>query len=146
MLFGNKNKDLARRFVEEVINKHNAAACDQLLAKDYKDHTPPPGVPPTLEGMKQAFGMFFTAFPDMHFHIEDIIAEGDKVVVRGTGHGTHKGEFMGIPPTGKQFSTPEIHICRYANGKMTEHWGAEDSLGMLIQLGIVPPPGQPAKK
>lgn len=87
-------------------------------------------------------GGFLAAFPDFHATIEDMVAEGDKVVVRVTATGTHQGDFMGIPATGKPFKYQEIHIARIADGKMAEHWGVEDTLGMLQQLGVVQLPGQ----
>jgi predicted ester cyclase len=84
--------------------------------------------------------MFRSAFPDVRATIDDLIAEGDKVVVRSTWHGSHKGDFFGIPPTGKDFTLTAIDIVRVVDGKVVEHWGNEDDLGMLAQLGIVTPP------
>jgi predicted ester cyclase len=86
--------------------------------------------------------MYLTAFPDLHFTIEDIIAEGDTVVVRQTARGTHQGDLMGIPPTGKQVSGTGITITRVVNGKAVEDWFNGDDLGLLQQLGVVPVPGQ----
>jgi steroid delta-isomerase-like uncharacterized protein len=90
--------------------------------------------------------MIRAAFPDGRTTIDDIIAEGDKVVVRATMKGTHKGEFMGIPATGKQVTISGIDVTRFVNGKSTEHWGQWDTLGMMQQVGVVPPPGQQPRK
>jgi predicted ester cyclase len=86
--------------------------------------------------------MYLTAFPDLHLTIEDLIAEGDKVVDRQTARGTHQGTFMGIPPTGKQITVTAMNISRIVGGKIVEHWVELDTLGMLQQLGVVPMPGQ----
>ncbi len=102
-----------------------------------------PDVSPDLQGLKQFVTVVTAVFPDWHPTIEDMIAEGDKVVVRFTGSGTHKGEFMGIPPTGKQVTITAIAIQRIAGGKIVENWLQADMLGMMQQLGVVPPPGQP---
>jgi steroid delta-isomerase-like uncharacterized protein len=91
---------------------------------------------------KQLVTMYLAAFPDLHLTIEDQIAEGDKVVIRWTAHGTHKGNFMGIPPTGKEAVVTGITIDRFANGKTVEAWNNSDDLGLLQQLGVVPAPGQ----
>lgn len=138
-----ENKALYRRFVDEVINKKNLAVMDELMTPDYIEHDEmPPGMASGVEGMKQMLGMFFSAFPDMQTTTEDVIAEGDLVVGRHTTTGTHKGDFMGIPATGKSISIGEIHIVRIANGKGVEHWGQVDMMGMMQQLGVVPEPGQ----
>jgi predicted ester cyclase len=86
--------------------------------------------------------MFLTAFPDLHFTVEDMIAEGDKVVARITMSGTQQGAFMGIPPTGKHVAFTAIDINRIAGGKSVEHWWEMDALGLMQQLGVVPAPGQ----
>ena len=136
-----ENKALARRYVEEAINKGNLAVIDELTAADYVEHSPFPGQAPGIEGEKQLISMLRAAFPDLHSTIEDLIAEGDKVVLRATARGTHKGEFMGIPPTGKQVTVTEIHIIRFVGGKGVEHWGEVDMMGMMQQLGVAPTPG-----
>ncbi len=137
-----QNKTLYRKFVDEVINKKNLAMIDEMMAPDYIEHDEmPPGMPAGVEGLKQMMGMFFTAFPDMQSTTEDVIAEGDRVVGRHTMVGTHSGDFMGIPATGKRVSIGEIHIVRIVNGKGVEHWGQVDMMGMMQQLGVVPGPG-----
>ncbi len=132
------NKALMRRFLEEVFNKKNLAAIDEFIAPNHVDHTLPAFLPSTREGSKQAIGMYLKAFPDLHLTVEDMIAEGDKVVTRFTSRGTQKGTFMGIPPTGKQVTVSSIVIARIAGGKSVEQWGLDDQLGMLQQLGVIP--------
>ena len=136
-----ENKTIERRYMEEVWTKGNLAAVDELVANNYVDHTPMLGGSPDLQGSKQFVTVVTAAFPDWHPTIEDMIAEGDKVVVRFRGSGTHKGEFMGIPPTGKQVTMMAIAIHRIAGGKIVENWLQADMLGMMVQLGVVPPPG-----
>src|SRR5690348_10094754 len=136
------NKTSLRRFYDEVFNKKNKAAIDEYIAPDQVDHAAPPGTPGGLAGARQTITMYLTAFPDLHFTVEDIIAEGDKVVTRLTCRGTQQGAFMGIPPTGKQATTTAIDINRLAGGKSVEHWLSMDTLGLLQQLGAIPAPGQ----
>jgi predicted ester cyclase len=90
------------------------------------------------EGLRQALGLFAAAFPDWQTTIEDLIAEGGKVVLRGVGRGTHRGPSMGIAPTGKQVAVPGIHIMHIADGQTAEHWAQADDLGMMRQLGAIP--------
>lgn len=137
-----ENKTIERRYMEEVWTKGNLAAVDELVSTNYVDHNPMPDVSPDLQGLKQFVTVVRAAFPDWYATTEDMIAEGDKVVVRFTGRGTHKGEFMGIPATGKQLTMMAIAIHRIAGGKIVENWLQADMLGMMQQLGAVPPPGQ----
>jgi steroid delta-isomerase-like uncharacterized protein len=139
-----ENKASASRFLEEVINKGNVAVIDELSSPNFVDHSAPPGVPPTPEGIKAFIAMFRAGFPDLHYTLEDSIAEGDKVVQRATARGTMKGDFMGMPASGKTATWSEIHITRFENGKAVEHWAVVDQLGMLAQLGFAQAPGQPA--
>jgi len=137
------NKAIVRRIYEEIFNKRNLALVDELTAPDSINHEAPPGVAPTgPEGIKQVVQMLTSAFPDHHMTIEDMVAEGDKVVVRTTFSGTHQGAFMGIPPTSKRFSQSQIHIVRVVDGKVTEHQAVRDDLGMMQQLGVIPSPGR----
>ena len=135
------NKALIRRFYEEVFNKKNLAAIDEFFAPNHVDHTLPPGLPGGLEGTKQAISMTLMGFPDLHITVEDMIAEGDKVVTWFTTRGTQQGALGGIPPTGKQVAVSTIEIARIAGGKIVEDWGLDDRLGMLQQLGLVPAMG-----
>ena len=131
-------KALIRRFYEEVLNKRNLAALDDFYAPNHVDHTLPPGLPIGPEGTKQAIAMTLSGFPDLHLTVEDMIAEGDKVVTWFTTHVTQQGALGDIPPTGKHVSVSTIEITRIAGGKIVEDWGLDDRLGMLQQLGLVP--------
>jgi len=138
-----QNKALFRRFVDEVFNHGNMSVIDELVAPDFVEHEElPPGIPQDLEGSKQLATMLRSAFPDLEATIHDIIAEGDKVAVRMTWTGTQQGEFMGIPPTGKSVSIGVFDIVRVAGGKLVEHWGQMDNMGMMQQLGVIPAPGE----
>jgi steroid delta-isomerase-like uncharacterized protein len=139
-----ENKAMSTRFLEEVINKGNLAVMDEVMAPDFVDHQTPPGMPPTAESAKAFIGMFRGAFPDLHYTLVDTIAEGDRVVERSMASGTMKGDFMGMPASGKTATWQEIHITRYANGKAVEHWAVVDQMSMLAQLGFVEAPGQGA--
>jgi steroid delta-isomerase-like uncharacterized protein len=133
-----QNKALVRRLVEEDLNGGNPAAADEIVAVDFVDHTNPPGLQYGLESHKQIVAIFRTAFPDVTWTIEDMIAEGDKVAVRLPMRGTHHGKFFGIPPTGKQVTVTGIHVLRVADGKIAEHWGNNNDLGLMQQLGVAP--------
>ena len=136
-----QNKELVRRLIEEVFNQGNMSWADEFLAPDFVEHEElPPGIPDGREGVKQMTAMLRSAFPDFHATIDDIIAEGDKVVIRQSWTGTHRGEFMGIPPTGKRVSFGVIDIIRVDGGKFVEHWGQMDNAGLMQQLGAVPTP------
>jgi predicted SnoaL-like aldol condensation-catalyzing enzyme len=132
-----ENKVIDRRYIDEVLNKGNVAVIDEIMAPNYVGHVP--GMPPSdRDGDKQLIGMFHAAFSDIHFAIEHQIAEGDKVVHHGTMHGRHTGEFMGIPPTGKEVTMSGININHFVDGKVVESWGMLDMLGLMQQLGVVP--------
>jgi steroid delta-isomerase-like uncharacterized protein len=137
-----ENKALVRRFYEEI-DKGNIDAMDALVAEDYLDHNPPliSGLASGREGLKQAFKIFLNATPG-HHHIEDQIAEGDKVVTRLTAYGKHEGDLPGAPRTGNTLKMTSITIHRIANGKLVEKWSGKDALGFLVQIGVMPPPGQ----
>jgi steroid delta-isomerase-like uncharacterized protein len=137
------NKALMRRFYEEVVNKKNLAAIDDFLAPNFVNHSASQlGLTGGgIQEVKQLMSMTMAAFPDLHYAIEDLIAEGDKVVARLTISGTHQGVFMGIPPTGKHVTVTDIELFRIANGKAVENWVQPDFLGLLQQLGVVPAMG-----
>ena len=132
----------AERIPLEVINNGNFALLDELLATNFVDHSPQPGVAPTREGLKQSVIALKTAFPDVRYTIESSIACGDEIVHRLKATGTMTGDFMGMPATGKPATWTEIHIGRGVNGRLTEHWSLVDQLGMLVQLGIVTVPAR----
>ena len=132
------NKVLVRRVFEEGFNQGRIELADELIAPDFVDHGAAPGVPDIgPESFKQTMSLFRTAFPDVHVTIDDMIAEGDKVVTRSHWRGTHQGGFFGVPATGKEFTLTSTDILRIQRGKVAEHWGNEDDLGMLRQLGIL---------
>jgi predicted ester cyclase len=136
-----ENKIIARRCIEDIWGKGDFEAEQELIATNVVDHNPLPGLAPGLEGHHQALTMFRSAF-DGQMILEDVIAEGDKVVDRWTFHGTHRGEFFGIPPTGKQVTLTGMDINRIENGQIVAFWHQEDILGLMQQLGVVPTPGQ----
>jgi len=124
--------------MEEVLNKGNMQAVDELIAPNFVEHNPFPGQAPGVEGLKQAMVALRQAFPDLHVTVDEMLSDGDKVVIRSTMKGTHKGNFMNIPATGKQMSVEGIDIVRISNGRAVEHWGVTDNLTMMQQLGLVP--------
>lgn len=134
------DKALARRGFEETLNQRNLAVVDDLHVPDFVYHNASRTIN-GLESFKQYLSMLLTAFPDLHVIIEDMIGEGDRVVVRFTFRGTHQGDLRGIPPTGKQVAVRGIDIICAANGKVVEEWANIDELGLLQQLGVVPVPG-----
>ena len=139
-----QNKALFRQLVEEVFNKGNVSTIDEFLAPNFVEREVlPPGTPSGREGVKQLTMMFRTAFPDFNVSIDDMIAEGDKIVARTTWSGTQKGEFMGIPSSGKRVSFDVIDIIRISEDKGVEHWGVMDSSALMQQLGVIPA-GPPA--
>ena len=133
-----ENKALLRRLFDEVWNQENLATVDELLAADYVLHDPALQVRGP-QGFKAYVSAFRAAFPDMHATIEDQIAEDDRVAMRFTVHATHKGEFQGIAPTGKQVALSGIDIQHVIDGKIVENWVNLDALGLLQQLGVLPP-------
>lgn len=132
-----QNKKTAERLPMEI-NKGNLAIFDEVTDPKGVDHAVPPGLPHTPAGTKQFLMGFRAAFPDLKYKIEDTIGEGDYVVQRVTGTATMKGDFQGMPASGKSATWSEIHIVRFANGKVVEHWANIDQMGMLTQLGFGP--------
>lgn len=133
-----QNKAKIRYYFEEVWNKGNLAAVDEVVDANLVDHNAPPGLPPGREGHKLFVQAFRTAFPDLNFTIEDLLADGDKVIARFTSRGTHHGDLMGIPPTGKQITVTGISIDRFEGDKYVESWMEFDQLAMMQQLGVIP--------
>jgi steroid delta-isomerase-like uncharacterized protein len=132
------NKEIVRAFVTEAQSRHNLAAVDQYLAEDFVDHSVPPGLPPTREGVKMQFTMFINALPDLEAVIHAQVADADTVVTRKTLRGTHRGELFGVPPTGQPVAIEVIDILRVRDGRITDHWNQVDRLGLLQQLGALP--------
>jgi steroid delta-isomerase-like uncharacterized protein len=139
------NKALIRRFVDEVQSGGNIDLVDEICSPEFVNHSAPPGIPADREGIKIVTAMFRRAFPDSYFTVEDMVAEGDKVATRKTFHGTHGGEFMGIPPSGRSVSMGLIDIVRISDGRVVEHWSMGDTLGMMQQLGVIPS-GEPSEE
>ncbi|MFC5175170.1 ester cyclase [Nocardioides taihuensis] len=127
------------RSTYELINTGDIAGFGDLLADDFVEHQGGPGFPDTKEGTLAFFRALLDAFPDLHMEVEDLIADGDKTVARVTTTGTHRGDFMGIPPTGSSAGMQLIDIMRFDGaGRVCEHWGVADMLTLLQQLGVVP--------
>jgi steroid delta-isomerase-like uncharacterized protein len=135
-----ENKAQTRRYVDELWNKGNLDIINEFISPDLVYHNAPQGLPQNREGFRQMVTMFQAAYPDLHINIEDLVAEGDKVVVRWSARGTHKGELMGILPTNKQVTVHGIGLFRLAGNKQVERWEEMDALGMMQQLGAVPQP------
>lgn len=138
-----KNKALVRRFYKEI-DEGNIEAMDELVAEDYINHDPPPypGLAQGRAGLKQAFEMFWRATPGHHV-IEQQVAEGDLVVTRLRGVGTHEDELAGIPASGNELDVKAVAIHRIADGRIVEHWSAVDSAALLSQLGAIELPDGP---
>jgi steroid delta-isomerase-like uncharacterized protein len=134
-----KNKELARRFYEEVLSKKNLNAIDELCAPGIVDHNPLPGQAPGLQGLRQTVGEYIRAFPDMRVTVHEIIADGDVVAVRITGEGTHSGSILGAPPTGKKVAFRAIDMIRVQNGKATEVWHEGNDVEVMAQIGVKVP-------
>jgi steroid delta-isomerase-like uncharacterized protein len=132
------NKVIVQRFFTDLFNHGNLDVADELVASTYINHNPAPGETPGLVGLKQFVMALRTAFPDIQFTIEDLIAEGDKVTSRWTATGTHQAEFAGIPATGKQIQITALNIHRVVDSKIQEGWLNWDALGMMQQLGVLP--------
>jgi len=133
-----ENKAVVLRMIEEGWNGHNLDDIDEVVSSEYFNHTAVPEHQHGIAGAKHIVNWLVAAFPDTHFDIEDAIADGDMVAVRGTASGTHEGEFMGISPTGKHFAVQHVHWFRVASGKVVEHWAVRNDLGMMQQLGVMP--------
>jgi steroid delta-isomerase-like uncharacterized protein len=131
-----QNKATVRRFISEVFEKGSFESVDELVSPEFVPHSWP-SVKPGTESLKQAMKRVFSGVAQPTMKIEDMIAEGDRVAVRLTAQATQKGEFMGIPGTGRKYSISETHIFRIKDGKIVEHWRDADMLGMMQQLGAL---------
>jgi steroid delta-isomerase-like uncharacterized protein len=134
------NKAAVRRFYQEVINARNLEALEELLVPDGVDHT---FGSQSTEQAKQFFAMLHQAIPDLQAEVHDVIGDGDLVAARVSYTGTHQGEWLGIPATGKQTATNGVDFFRMQDGRQAEHWGGPDTLSLLMQLGVMPGPGAP---
>lgn len=123
----------------ELINAGDIDGFGELLAEDFIEHEELPGLEPSKEGVKQLFHMYRAAFPDLRMEAQDVLLSGDKAVARVRATGTHQGEFLGMPATGKSVDVQLIDITRFGDdGLAREHWGVFDTLAMLQQLGVIP--------
>ena len=140
-----ENKEVVRRFFEEVVNAGHLDRADEFVTGNYREHQQLPGAEGRqgIAVAKAFLSLMRGAFPDYQFAIEDLIAEGDKVVARVSVSGTHRGEMLGLAPTGRRVRTAGIEVFRFEGGKMAEHWATFDALSMLRQLGMIPVPGPP---
>ncbi len=138
------NKEVIRAYVETIFNQQQVDRADELVAPDYLDHAALPGQAPGLQGAKQKWAMYLAGIPDLRVTIEELVAEADKVAVRRSYDGTHQGELLGVPPTGKHVRIGGISIFRLAGGKIAEQWEQLDRLALMQQLGVLPTPGQGA--
>jgi predicted ester cyclase len=132
-----QNKQTTRRLLEELFEKGNLEAADDLIHPQFVNHEAPPGNPQGHEGLRETVAWLRELWGPMRFEVEDEICEGDKVVARVTMHGRHVGEFLGKEPTGKEFATKQIHIWRLEDGRVIEHWSVRDDLGQALQLGLL---------
>ncbi len=137
-----ENKAVVRRLENEAWNKGNLAVADELIASNCVYHNAPPGTPPGPEGFKRLVEIYRTAIPDVRVTLEDLIAEGDKVVERRIAQGTHQGELWGIAPTSKSVTVTGIAIWHVIDGKVVERWESRDTLNVLQQPGAIPPAGE----
>jgi steroid delta-isomerase-like uncharacterized protein len=135
-----ENKEIVRRFWG-VWEEGNIGLVDELVGPDYVNHSPGmPNQPEGPEGIKAVVNMFRGGMPDLRVVIEDVIAEGDKVVMRYRIEGTHEGELFGVPPTGRRVSIESITVERVSGGKIREHWRVTETLDMMRQLGAISAP------
>jgi steroid delta-isomerase-like uncharacterized protein len=134
--------DLVLRFIKEVFDNKNVDAIDELIDESGVEHTPWPGYGTDRAEVKRSLADFITAFPDLHVTVDDVITQGNKVVIRSTMSGTNTGEFMGMPPTGKRVTDiGGIDIVEVKGSKLGDHWGYVDNTSMMTQLGLLPPMG-----
>jgi steroid delta-isomerase-like uncharacterized protein len=135
-----ENKDIVRRY-QEAYNSNNLEALSDVVAADVLTPKIMPGLSSGLEGAKMVHQTTLRGMPDFHTRIDDLIAEGNKVVARVTMTGTHTGDFWGMPATGRRVEFTGVYVVRIAEGKIVEHWGEEDGIGLLQQLGFMPKAG-----
>jgi predicted ester cyclase len=134
------NKQFVERLWRELINGCRLETLEGFVGPAFRDHTPLPGLPDDIEGMRQRLIVLHDAFPDFHSTILDLVAEGDKVFALVRSTGTHDRPFVGVPPTGRRFVIDEMHLLRLSGGQLVEHWGIPDFFAMLEQLGLVSAP------
>lgn len=136
------NKTVIRTFIEEVINQGRLERTDEFVIEDFVELDPFPGQAPGREGLKAVILQMRSAFPDIHWAVDEMVAEGDKLVTRFTWTGTHQGEFLGVPATGRSVSIKGIVVDSLEGGKMVDSRMLLDVLGMMMQLGMTLAPGE----
>jgi steroid delta-isomerase-like uncharacterized protein len=136
---GEAAKAVVRRNTEEVQGGGNFAVFEELFADDFLGHTPQPGRTPDKDGARQLYETLRTAFPDFHADIHWQLADGDRVTTYKTYHGTHRGEFLGVAPTGRTIEFETVDVMRVQDGKIAEHWGVANLFSLMHQLGAWPP-------
>ena len=130
------------RLAWELFNAHDTDGMVARVADDFVNHNAAPGTPRGPEGQRQVNERLWSAFPDLTFEVEDVLVADDRVAAIGTMRGTHQGEFMGLPPTGKRFEARQMHRLRFNDdGELTEHLAVRDDVAMLAQLGVKFSPG-----
>ena len=134
------NAAIVQRFIDEVINQGRYEVCDEIVAEDFLELDPFPGQGPGREGLKGVISALRSGFPDIHWVTDESISSGEKVVTRFTWTGTHRGDFLGIPATGRPVTVKGVVIDRLVNGLMTDSRILMDTFGMMMQLGVIPPP------
>jgi steroid delta-isomerase-like uncharacterized protein len=133
-----RNRELVTEFITALFTRGELDAVDRYLDPHYVDHDPPvPDAPSGREAMRRAAAMFRSGFPDWHSDLEQMVSEGDVVVERFVARGTHRGEIMGVPPTGATVVLSGINVFRIDGDRIVERWGRLDELGLLRQLGLV---------
>lgn len=138
-----ENKALVLRWFEELFNQHKLEVADEIVAADHESHDPAlPDLAPGPEGQKQVVGLYHGAFSDAHITVEEQLAEGDMVVTRWTGRGTHDGDLMGVPASGNRAEVSGLTINRIEDGRISETWTNYDALGMMQQIGAILTPEQ----
>jgi len=136
------NESIYRRLIEEGFNQGNLAVVDELVAPNGLEHQR--GSEGGSQGTKKTITYLRSAFPDFKITIDEVVVAGDKVWARQKGGGTNLGSFAGHPPTGRKAFIDVLDVCRIEDGKIVEHWGVPDQLGMMMALGLITPPARPA--
>jgi predicted ester cyclase len=134
-------KTIARRVLEEVFPANDDAVLATLISDQFVNHEAPPGTPPGIGGISMYMHLLNDAFSDQRWTIHKVLAEGDTVVIHCTHSGRHTGDFFGIPPSGREFAYPQMHIIRVADGKGVEHWAVRDDASLIRQLNGEPKAG-----
>lgn len=137
-------RQFARDRVEALFNRRELDRVEEFVTEDFVNHEAWEGEDPGYEGFRLRLSRLHDAFPDLHMQVHEVMADGDLVAYRATLTGTHDGTLFGMEPTGKSFQVEHMHMLRVRDGKASEHWAARDDLGMLMQLGIIPPMGPKA--